>query len=253
MHYAVAWRLMEAARKDTSGRKDTYSFVASLRDIANAFPSMGHAAMDARIDQLAEPKEARFMATRHGEMQVQINTKTGGDLVIQPMTGGAQGDGVMPTVFRRTYEPVLADWMWDKEEDLGSGIEARDPKTGKVVNVSNTVFADDLKEINMVKDAQEAIETIARSGTLLDTKLETMKMKQNVEKAEHVAMFLGSGKEVQTRKLINEMKSAGLGAVRPKARYLGAQLTHNGSPAETVQARIRGAKEAFFAMGKLWK
>ena len=192
VHHAVVWRLMEASRETAGAGKNNYSFVATLRDISNAFPSMSHESMDKRMKNLADPKPARFLATRHGNMHVQVNTKTGGDLVVKPGAGGAQGDGVMPTVFRRTYELELEDRMEDKKGDLESEVRAQDPVTKKMVNVSDTVFADDLKEINLVRSADEAVEAVARSGVLLDQKLEAMKMKQNVEKAEHVLMFLGA-------------------------------------------------------------
>ena len=45
----------------------------------------------------------------------------------------------------------------------------------------------------------------------------------------------------------------GLGAVRDMARYLGAQVTHDGSPSVTVAKRSLVAKEAFYSMGRLWK
>ena len=75
-----------------------------MRDIANAFPSVDHATLDATIDQSADGKVATILKARHGTMQVRIRTSRDTELIIQPGCGGAQGDGVMPAVFRETSQ-----------------------------------------------------------------------------------------------------------------------------------------------------
>ena len=104
--------------------KKKYSFIVTLRDIANAFPSMDQDEMDAAISVLTDEKTAAFLAARHGTMHVRIDTVTDGSIVVEPRTGGAQGDGVMPGVFRRTYEPMLDEWMQQKEAQTGAGVYA---------------------------------------------------------------------------------------------------------------------------------
>ena len=103
VHYALTWRLREAAGSASLAEKGRYSYVTSFRDIANAFPSVSHEAMNMAIDRTNGTREAAFLKYRHMDMHVRIDTLTTGSLVICPRVGGAQGDKVMPRVFRRTY------------------------------------------------------------------------------------------------------------------------------------------------------
>ena len=78
-------------------------------------------------------------------MHVAIRTRQGCTTVLQPTTGGAQGDKVMPVQFRRAYEDKLEQWNKHKESDLDSGILGLDPYTNDKVDVSTTCYADDVK------------------------------------------------------------------------------------------------------------
>lgn len=50
------------------------------------------------------------LVARHEQMHVAIRTRQGCTTVLQPTTGGAQGDKVMPIQFHRAYEDKLEQW-----------------------------------------------------------------------------------------------------------------------------------------------
>ncbi len=149
-------------------------------------------------DTNIQRKHKLSLKHRYTHMNVSIATKQGEGMLMRPQCGGAQGDVGMPTLFRRTYEPVLAHWIHTKRETLPS-ITGSDPLTQKELDVSVTVYADDVKEINMASSWMEAIATISASTEILNTELINLTLKQNEGKAEHVPSFLGNGQEKHTR------------------------------------------------------
>ena len=51
VHHAVVWRLTEAARQAKGQANNTYSHVTTMRDIANAFPSLRWTKINAAISE----------------------------------------------------------------------------------------------------------------------------------------------------------------------------------------------------------
>ena len=64
---------------------------------------------------------------------------------------------------------------------------------------------------------------------------------------------MGPGQEKNTKEAMATLAAAQLGTAKSAARYLGAMLTHDGSPKETVDLRVRKTKEAFYSVGMMWK
>ena len=253
IQHAVTGRLRVAASTTRSRDKSMYSFVTTYRDISNAFPSITHDALNNTIKETTDPWTATQLSARHQELQARITTKQGAATIIKPNTGGAQGDKVMPVQFRRTYEAHLMEWISLTHRDLNSEIKATDPNTGTIVDVSTTCYADDVKELNMVTNARDAIETIARSTTLMDQIIGPIGLAQNKGKTEHVATFLGTRQDPNTKALKATLTEAGLGDLKQGARYLGAWPQYNGTTQVTVDKRCRAAKEAYYSLGGSWR
>ena len=186
-------------------------------------------------------------------MQVRISTRQGEGLVIAPKCGGAQGDRVMPVHFRRTYEGDLEEWVEKRQDDLEATIQGHDQVDDLEIDLSITSYADDVKEINVVPNAKEAVEAIGISGNLLDSIISGAKLKQNTSKAEHVATFLGVGKADETRRVKAKLEEHGLGDLKRCARYLGAWLQDDLGTTTTVRKRCLAAKEAYYSMGRAWR
>ncbi len=85
-------------------------------------------------DTEAQRKHKLLLKHRYTHMNVSISTKQGEGILMRPKCGGAQGDVGMPTLFRRTYEPVLAQWIHLKKETLPS-ITGLDPLTQEELDV----------------------------------------------------------------------------------------------------------------------
>ena len=214
VNHAVTGRLVQAARDAVRAGKNDFSFVITLRDISNAFPSLSHDCMRQVLEAHNDEWTAAQLRARHEQLEFRITTKQGESIILKNGCGGAQGDKVMPVQFRRVYEGLLEEWVDTKEQELDTGVKAKDPLTAKVVDVSMTSYADDVKEINVVKDDQEALETIARSGVLLDQVITKGKLKQNIGKAEHVATFIGPGQDTYTKGLKNKFEDNQLGDLK---------------------------------------
>ena len=132
MHHAVTGRIRQHVQDLNQREKPKWSFVSTLRDISNAFPSLSHASMDKTLqlgkeaDTDRERQHKLLLRHRYTHMNVSIATKQGEGILMRPQCGGAQGDVGMPTLFRRTYKQVLAHWTKLKKETLPS-IIGRDP------------------------------------------------------------------------------------------------------------------------------
>ena len=65
---AVAGRLRQAASKANRADKSNYSHVITLRDAANAFPSVSHDSMRATIGSTADVWDTAQMCARHEKL-----------------------------------------------------------------------------------------------------------------------------------------------------------------------------------------
>ena len=139
MHHAVTWRLREEAKEARSGDKNSYSFVCTMRDVANAFPSMKHKALREMLEASTDGRTAALLRSRREQMEVKITTEGEGQVVIRPGCGGAQGDCIMPMEFRRAYMPRLEKWIQAKARMLGASVTAKDDVTGVDVGIGDGV------------------------------------------------------------------------------------------------------------------
>ena len=120
MHHA-AGRLLQAGRQAPRDRKCLFSFVATYRDIANAFPSISHAMLNRSAGEAAAEEVHVNLKARHEHMQVVIRTSQGESVVLAPKPGGAQGDKMTPVQFRRAYEGMLEGWFDAKQGTWAAG------------------------------------------------------------------------------------------------------------------------------------
>ena len=98
MLHAVTGRLLQEARATRIQDRSKFSHTTTLRDIANAFPSLGHAAMNRTLGETTDSYNRQQLKARHELLEVRITTGEGKELIFHPGTGGAQGDRVMPEV-----------------------------------------------------------------------------------------------------------------------------------------------------------
>ena len=92
-----------------------------------------------------------------------VRTKDGEGLVYRPGSGGAQGDAIMPKLFRGAYEFILKCYIEDRWTQHGLGIQARDPVSSVEVDVAVTSFADDVRELNLMSNSTRGCEKVSRN------------------------------------------------------------------------------------------
>ena len=62
----------------------------SMRDIANAFPSIAHNSLNDMLDKVTDPRSARFLQHRHRHSYMVIQQNSGECTIIKPGCGGCK-------------------------------------------------------------------------------------------------------------------------------------------------------------------
>lgn len=186
-------------------RKRRKGHTATLRDASKAVPSPRFESMDRMVDRALRRKDARIMKLRYKRSKMIIRHATGGGVVIEPGCGGMHGDSAMAEMFTQMYEPKVEEWIREKEEE-GIGLKAMDPITGEMVQVSATVFFDDVKELNTTDDVEALEEKVQKSTAIFDRKFGDMGMAQNIDKAENASKFCGKGEGRQREEAMKEWR-----------------------------------------------
>ena len=81
----------------------------------------------------------------------------------------------MPEMFAALYDPVIDEWMTQKGAQLQCTLTATDPNTGEEVDVSDTLYADDVNERNLTRDEEHRQEVLQVSTQLFDQQLDRLK------------------------------------------------------------------------------
>ena len=95
VHHAVTGRIRQHVLELSQREKPKWSFVSTLRDISNAFPSLSHQSMDDTLkvheegDTEGNRKHKLLLRHRYVHMNVSISTKQGEGVLLRPHCGGA--------------------------------------------------------------------------------------------------------------------------------------------------------------------
>ena len=211
-------RLRKLAARTEAKWRQSFSWVLTLRDVSNAFPSISHEGLDATIRSRCDDTTLNLISMRYREATVHIADGEDRVLGIRPGCGGLQGDGKMPQHFRMAYSEGVHDYVDAKG---WRNILGEDPLTGERVDAGTTVFADDLAELHTVSGADDAVGMIKHHTDLMTTKLAELDMAQNIDKAEHIVHMCGSGASDATKRCARMLSDKGLGKAADQARYLG--------------------------------
>ena len=240
----TAWKLRKCRAIDKKNAK-MYGFTNTLRDVANAFPSPSHDSLGEMIDAgAATAKDARILKHRFTSSRMCVMSKRGRGVVVRPGTGGLQGDVCMPEQFAIFYDKHVEEWIqWRIDNSTGTILA----KLGDDwLEVGTTLYADDINEKNLTKDAHEFDTVVRASSDQLDQSLARVGMKQNKGKAEHVCSFGGQGQAGATKQAGAIEHAGGGGEVKHCARYLGNLSMWNGHTSENTKKRIFVAKERYY-------
>jgi hypothetical protein len=238
----IKWRL----------RKLGINFTQSMHDVANAFPSMSHEALNHMIENRCHLCDQEFIKTRHTNSSVCIETPTNERIYVNPRQGGLQGDGAMAPEFGQVYEEALEKWMVNEN----NSINVTDPITNETIHAGSQNYADDISDINMFKDCQEFINNTNSRNQALDSILELMEMGQNVDKEEHLIFTCGRN-AVKRAQDIHESadrirRHQSFGVTKCSGKYLGNFTHTTGKTNENTDNRVKAMRESFYAFKNLW-
>ena len=121
----------------------------------------------------------------------------------------------MPEMSAALYDPVVDEWMSQKGHQLQCTLTATDPDTCRAVDVSITLYADDVNERSLARNEEHRQEVLQVSTQLFDQQLERLSMAQNLSKAEHMPTFLSKGCVKESKKATSRLGQEGQGAVNP--------------------------------------
>ena len=238
---ALGWRLRRLGMGHT----------LTLHDVANAFPSPSHEALATMIRECAMPCDRDLLCHRFRNTRMTVTERNGDAVTVSPQCGGLQGDASMAPMFRSLYDKQMQKWDADRmTRPRVAALSARHPLTGIRVQVSRTVYADDVAETNLTGTPDEMVATIRDSDAQLDAALGEVGLRQNYDKAEHVPVFMGKGSVAATREV--QRRDGVPGRVVRQARYLGNIRQADGGTQANVDKRRGAAQEAFYLLKGFW-
>ena len=239
---ATTWKLRKMKRGHTS----------TLRDVSNAFPSPSHEEMDRMVDRVAKEEDRAIIKHRYKQSRMVIKEATGRKVVIKPRTGGLRGDGCMAEMFSAMYDPHVDRWIKRRRNEERIKLEAMDPVTGEIIQVGTTLFADDINETNVTENSEELDRVWAYSTEMLNEEIGPMGMAQNMDKAENIVCFMGTGATKETRKAEKRNDEKGKGITASKAKYLGNVKQAEGQTNANLKKRKNAMREGCNAYKGLW-
>jgi len=204
------------------------------------------------IDQAANPEDCTLLKNRYRDATMIVRTPNGAAVKVRPRSGGLQGDANMAPEFSATYDPVLQEYIADKEAHTGPILTARDPVTGDDATLSITVYADDVAEVDITVTPDEAHTTSTTHNQLCNARITPHGLAQNEDKAECVPSFHVTGAVSATRHTMRDTPAVLARQYRPVARYLGNHDDATGRMQATIQKRIDAMTKNFHSISGFW-
>jgi hypothetical protein len=102
----LSWKLRKLGKNHTT----------TMRNIANAFPSVNHESLGEMLDSSVEPRTASFLKSRHEHSYMILQTNAGDATILKPKWGGLQGDAAMAQEFSATYDALMENWLRKKKK-----------------------------------------------------------------------------------------------------------------------------------------
>ena len=222
-------------------------------DVANAFPSPSHEAIDCMLRTMCPAADVALLQNRYRDALMSVTCAEGHRLVLSVGSGTLQGDAAAPEQFAELYNPVIQEWQCDTSRpDHQSLVTAVYPLTGEIVRVDVSCYADDVARTCVASEPHELVHTEARWDSALDARLASVGMGQNHGKKEWLLRFVGKHACSKMRKSLG-FRSKLVGKPKLVARYLGAWEDADGCFQVDVSKRLCAAQNAWHAMAGWFK
>ena len=122
------------------------SHIATLHDMANAFPCSESEDLDNYTENHVRPEDYELFLHRRHSAAVTVEAADG-ELTVKPESGGMMGEPNAPEDFIATFHPRAQSWqvgMVRRDIDAYEKFIATCPLTDERVDTSITTFADDV-------------------------------------------------------------------------------------------------------------
>ena len=169
-------------------------------DVANAFPSPSHEALDSMLHATCPANDVALLQSRYREALMCVTCAEGQRLVLAVGSGTLQGDAAAPEQFAELYNPVIQEWQSaTSQPGQQSLLTAVHPLTNEVVRIDVSCYADDVARTCVASDPHELVRTEACWDSSLDDSLAAIGMGQNHGKKEWLLRFVGKHACVKMR------------------------------------------------------
>ena len=104
--------------------------MTTFHDVANAFPSPTHEALDGMVDATVREDDRELLKLRYGDTRMVVRGHNEVEVVVAPRCGGLQGDACMAPMFSAMYDVGVDEWVRGRDAVWDDGLCAVDPLSG---------------------------------------------------------------------------------------------------------------------------
>ena len=221
-----------------------------LHDVANAFPSPCHAALQKACSEVGRDLFDRQLLRQRHEDAVLCIRAHDATIHMRPKSGNLQGDSIASIEFLQVYHPSIDAYVQARGE-AAQPLCVSNPLDGCIVDPSLTTFADDLAETFLVNSAADLQRLEGEMDAALSSALSQCGISSNESKKVFLPKFCGKGSGKEMRRLFHDHVHV-QAQVQRVSRYLGNMLHISGSNAETVDARLQAMQRNWYMLQRFW-
>ncbi|CAK0827033.1 unnamed protein product, partial [Prorocentrum cordatum] len=207
------------------------SYVDSLKDMTNAFPSVSWKRMELAAESLVRDRDYASHFNAFDE--------------------------------RRCFYQPLKPWslQWQAEDDADKKLKVKCPITNLIADMSLHIYADDINAKILQRPPAEkenvSLDKLRHKllycDKILSDNLSNIGLAQNTGNQVNLMACRGLGSGIARRDLrLREQRQKWPGQLVDQARYLGPIITSIQSFGIELAKRVQAAKAAFYSMGSFW-
>ena len=169
-----------------------------------------------------------------------------------PQDGALMGFTLAPRDFGMDCSERVQAWNWQlKNKDTYIWLQCTNPIDNTVSDTGLATFVDDISRVHIYPERQAPWRIKAKTDYASDLLTQNMieaGYEMNEDKENVVLHLRGEGAVHINKEVQKNMQ----GRVRPRARVLGPQISHDGKTHWDVKERIKACKAAWSRAGSLW-
>ena len=228
-----------------------HSFVFTLYDVRNAFPSITHQTLTNYVNAVCPVSDHALLKQRF--LQARMTMKLDERWVTFALGAGTMpGDRIAGSMFAEPYNQILNNCFCEAKHQNNRFLQdVRDPISGVSVDLSATVYADDVARLEVISDDKAIADRQFRLDQIFQKWLQPHGLHMHPGK-KRLLIHLCGGHVNARRNAITSPTSSLYGITQPNVVYLGATFTDNGSLNSEVSARVAAARRAWYMLKRIW-